>query len=153
MTDIIPKIIGVILAFALLVLAPVTITRMTDDMTAKRIILNEVNAFIDRVTDKGSVTPADIDDLYIAINARGGAFDAHVVRYIRIAVPSGAGNAESVYVAADDTFGVSDVRLWAGDVIQVRVTSVRRTTAQDMLAHLFRLYERDFEFTLAGTVR
>ena len=152
-TDIIPKIIGVILAFVLLVLAPVTITRMTDDMAAKRVILNEVNAFIDCATDKGSVTPSDIDDLYIAINSRGGAFDAQVARYVRIAVPSGMSDAESIYVATDDAFGVSDVRLREGDIIQVRVTSVERTTAQNMLAYLFRLYERDFEVTLAGMVR
>lgn len=153
MTDIIPKIIGVILAFALLVLAPVTITRMTDDMAAKRIILNEVNAFIDRVTDKGSVTPSDMDDLYIAINSRGGAYDAQVVRYVRIAVPSGAGSAESIYIATDDVFDTSSVFLRSGDIVQVRITSIDRTTAQNMLAYLFRLYERDFEFTFAGIVR
>jgi ABC-type amino acid transport system permease subunit len=153
MGDAIPKIIGVLLAFALLVLAPLTISRMTDDMAAKRLILNEVSQFIDRVTDKGSVTKDDMDDLYIALNTHGAAFDAEVVRYVRTAVPSGAGAAESVYIAADDTFGSVTVVLRAGDVVQVRVTELTRTTAQKLLYKLMRVYEKNFDFTLAGVVR
>ena len=40
MTDAISKVIGVLLAFVLLILAPMTISRMKDDMAARRLVLN-----------------------------------------------------------------------------------------------------------------
>ncbi|GHU97365.1 hypothetical protein FACS1894208_12700 [Clostridia bacterium] len=153
MTDIISKIIGVLLAFALLVITPLVIVRMADDMAEKRLILNEVSNFIDRVTDKANVTADDIDDLYLAINSHGGAFDVEVVRYERTAIPDGAGRAKSVYIATDDVFGTNTVNLKGGDAVQVRVFAISKTTAQTLLFRLLRVNEPDFKFTLAGTVR
>ena len=152
MTDMIPKIIGVLLAFALLVIAPLTIRAMTEDMAGQRLILNEASQFIDRVTDKGSVTARDMDDLYFAVNIHGGAFDAVVVRYIRVAVPISAGISDSVYIAKD-VFDSTALTLYPGDVVQVRVHAVTKTNAQGLLRRLMRVYEPDLEFELAGTVR
>jgi hypothetical protein len=153
MTDIISKIIGVLLAFALLVFTPLVIVRMADDMAEKRLILNEVSNFIDRVTDKASVSKDDMDNLYLAINSHGNAFDAEVVRYERTAIPDSPGRAKSVYVATDDVFGDTTIELKSGDVVQVRVFAVSKTTAQILLFRLLRVNEPDFKFTLAGTVR
>ena len=45
LTDAVSKVIGVLLAFVLLILAPMTITRMRDDMATRRLVLNEVTMF------------------------------------------------------------------------------------------------------------
>ena len=157
MTDVISKVIGVLLAFVLLIMAPMTITRMKDDMAARRLILNEVTMFIDRVTDKAIISGADIDDLMIGVNAHGGAFDIQVVRYVRIAVRDSTrgGEVRSIYYATDDVFTVSGsaVNLNIGDAVQVRVTGITRTKGQNLIQGLLRVSERPFEFTLAGTVR
>jgi di/tricarboxylate transporter len=157
MTDAITKAIGILLAFVLLILAPMTIARLRDDMATRRLVLNEVTMFIDKVTDKASVTVADMDDLLIGINAHGGAFDVQVVRYVRIAVRDATrgGEVRSIYYAADDVFTLTngEVRLNLGDAIQVRVGGITKTKGQNLLQGLLRVSEQPFSFTLAGTVR
>jgi len=155
MTDAITKVIGVLLAFVLLILAPMTISRMKDDMAARRLVLNEVTYFIDRVTDKGRVTAADINDLMIGVNAHGGAFDVKVVRYVRIAVRDNTrgGEIRSIYYATDDTFTGGSVNLNVSDAVQVRVEGITKTKGQNLIQGLLRVSERPFSFSLAGTVR
>ena len=157
MTDAVTKVIGVLLAFVLLIFAPMTISRMKDDMAARRLVLNEVTAFIDKVTDKGSVTGTDVDDLMIGVNAHGGAFDVQVIRYVRVAVKDSTrgGEVRSIYYATDDVFTVSggEVVLNVSDAIQVRVEGITKTKGQNLIQGLLRVSERPFSFTLAGTVR
>ena len=63
MMDTLSKIIGIFLAFVLLIAVPLTINTVTDDATAKRLALNEVEAFLDKISDKASVllTPTFTD--------------------------------------------------------------------------------------------
>ena len=51
MSDFINKVITIVLIFVMLVLAPLLISYMTTDMTAERLILNDVTTFIDKVTE------------------------------------------------------------------------------------------------------
>lgn len=158
MADTISKVIGVLLAFALLVIAPLTITRMTEDMAAKRLILNEVTQFIDKVTDKGSVSASDMDDLMIGVNSYGGTFNVMVTRYIPVAVRDNvSGAVKTTYVVSDDNInslsGSGMVYLEPGDAVQVRVEGISLTKGQSFIRAVLRVYERQFEFTLAGIVR
>ena len=157
MADAITKVIGVLLAFVLLVLAPMTISRMSGDMATKRQVLNEVTMFIDKVTDKASISGVDIDDLMLGVNSYGGAFDVQVIRYFRVAVRDSTrgGEVRSIYYATDDVFTSAggEVLLNIGDAVQVRVTAITRTRGQNLLQGLFRVAEPPFNFTLAGTVR
>jgi hypothetical protein len=151
----ISKVIGVILAFAMLVIAPLVITQMTQDMAMKRLVLNEVTSFIDKVTDKSAVSPEDVDDIRLGVNSRGGAFDIKLVRYVRISVPDSSRpeGIKSLYVATEDVFGNATVELKQGDVIQVRVTALTPTQAQKSLQGFLKVIERDFDFTMAGMAR
>jgi hypothetical protein len=157
LSDIVTKVIGVLLAFVLLILAPMTISRMRDDMATRRLVLNEVTMFIDRVTDKAAVSGQDMDDLMIGVNAHGGAFDVQVVRYVRIAVRDNTqgGIVRSIYYATDDvlTSATGEVHFNVGDAIQVRVTGITKTRGQNLIQGLMRVSEQPFSFTLAGTVR
>lgn len=151
----ISKVIGVILAFVLLIVAPLVINQMAQDMAMKRLVLNEVTSFIDKVTDKSAVSPEDVDDVRIGVNSRGGAFDVALVRYVRISVPDASRpeGIKSLYVATEDVFGGSTVELRQGDVIQVRVTALAPTQAQKSLQGFLRVIDRDFDFTMAGMAR
>lgn len=158
MTDTISKVIGIILAFALLVIVPMTISRMTEDMAAKRLALNEVEAFIDKVTDKASISAYDMDDLLIGVNSHGSAFDVTVTRYVLIAVrDSASGTVKTIYVAADDDInslsGGGIVYLEQGDAVQVRVEGIGITKGQSLIRAFLSVSEEPFKFSLSGTVR
>lgn len=156
MSDIISKVIGVLLAFVLLILAPMTISRAADDAAMKRLVLNEVTNFIDKVTDKGDITAADYNDLVLGINAHGGSFDVSVIRYVRMTVKdniNAANGVKTIYSAADEKVGSGTVSLDIGDSVQVRVEQIGKTKGQSLLQSLLKVFEEPFGFTLAGTVR
>ena len=81
MSDFINKVITVILIFVMLVLAPLLISYMSTDMLTERLVLNDVSQFIDKVTDKFLITEHDINDLYLAVNSHGQAYDITIERY------------------------------------------------------------------------
>ena len=82
MSDFINKVITIALIFILLVMAPLLISYKTDEMMAKRQILNDVANFIDMVKDTGSLSQDNLDKLYIDCNSYGIAVDVKVKRLI-----------------------------------------------------------------------
>lgn len=164
MVDFPNKVITVILLFLMLVVAPITWSYVRADMVAERLILNEVVAFIDKVTDKGTVTQQDLDELYIAINASGGTYDVRVNRYIRIATkdlnaddPNKA--VRTIYVNADisETDPVTGesvpVEMNSGDMVKVSVKEIGSSPTKNLLWNLLKLDKTNTDFSLAGTVR
>ncbi len=148
MSDFINKVVTIILIFIMLVLAPLLISYMTTDMRAQRLVLNDVTNFIDRVTDKGSITNEDIDQLYLDINSHGLVLDATVKRLVRAASMDPDGTVKTVYFAVDDLSVMNP-----GDVIQVNISEIGVSTSRRLTYNLLRVDNGQFKFTLAGTVR
>lgn len=121
---------------------------MTTDMISQREALNEVTQFIDKVTDKAIITQADLDELYISLNATGGTYDVTVKRSIRLATQNDDGTTKVIYMA-DDTVDTLNI----GDVVKVHVEEVGVTPAKRLLWLLLKIDRGKFEFSLAGTVR
>ena len=85
MADFINKIISLVLIFILLVLAPILNQYLASEATTERLVLNDVEQFIDKVTDKKVITAADVDELYMDVNSNGGFYNVSVDKYIRVA--------------------------------------------------------------------
>ncbi|GKU77575.1 hypothetical protein [Paenibacillus sp. L3-i20] len=147
MADIINKILGVLIAFAILVGGPLVITSMNKDLTMNRSVLNEMTNFIDRVTDNGRLSSQELSAFYTSISSHGVAMDATVYRYMKVVVPDGAGT-RTTYMLVDDN------TIWnQGDIIKVRVQAVDYSGAQRIQNRLLRLTPPKFDQTLAGMVR
>src|SRR5690606_36551025 len=114
MTDIINKIIGVLLAFTLLVGAPLIITSMSKDLTMSRSVLNEMTNLINKVTDNGRLSSQDLSDFYLGISSHGMTMDATIRRYMKVVNPDGNGGTYTTYMISDD------LSTWnSGDIIKV----------------------------------
>ena len=148
MLDFINKVITITLVFLLMVIAPITISYMTTDMISQREVLNEITQFIDKVTDKSTITQTDLDDLYIGLNATGGTYNATVKRYIRLATQNDDGSTKVIYMA-DDTVDALNI----GDVVKVEVEEVGVSSAKRLLRMLVGVDSGAFNTSLAGTVR
>jgi uncharacterized protein (UPF0335 family) len=150
MSDFVNKVVTIILIFVLLVLAPLLISYMSTDMVTERLVLNEVTQFIDRVTDKGEITDADINDIYLGVNSHGGTYDVKVERYIRVATedPKNNGRVKTVYYNTDH---IGDLNV--GDVVKVHVKEIGVSNSKRLMWQLLRIDKGSFEFSLAGTVR
>ena len=148
MSDIFSKILGIVLAFILLAFAPLTINALANDLTMKRASINEVTNFINKVTDSGRITDADLADFYLGCASHGVAADVKINRYVKIINPDGAGGTYTSYVLSTDIYNWN-----RGDVIQVTFKAVDWSGAQRILWQLLKMSQPKFEFTLAGKVR
>lgn len=148
MTDLINKILGVLLAFVLLIGAPFVINAMSKDLTMNRSVLNEMTNFIDKITDKGTLTDQDKADFYLGISSYGASMDATIKRYMKVVNPDGNGGTYASYVYSDDLL------TWnPGDIIQVTVRAIDYTGAQRLQNRLLRMTPAKFNQTLAGMIR
>lgn len=148
MTDIFNKILGVLLAFVLLVGAPMVINTMSKELTIKRGVLNEMTNFIDKVTDNGRLTETDLADFHLGISAYGIAMDATISRYAKVVNPDGNDGTYTSYIYQ------KDITQWnTGDIIQVKVQAIDYSAAQRLQNRILRLAPAKFDQTLAGMVR
>ena len=149
MSDFINKVITIALIFILLVMAPLLISYKTDEMIAKRQILNDVANFIDMVKDTGSLSQDNLDKLYIECNSYGIAVDVKVKRLIRTEIAKD-GESKTVYYSVDKVEELESMN--KGDIIKVTVEEIGISTARRLAYNILKLDEGKFEFSLAGTV-
>lgn len=148
MTDIFNKLLGVLLAFALLVGAPLAINTMSKELTMNRSVMNEMTNLINRVADSGRLTDEDLTDFYLGISSYGMTMDATIKRYAKVVNPDGAGGTYVSYVLNDDNTSWNK-----GDIIQVNVNAIDFTAAQHIRHRLLHMNPPKFEQTLAAMVR
>ena len=170
MTDFINKIITLVLIFVMLVLAPLLISYMSTDMITERLVLIDVSQFIDKVTNKATVSEHDLNSLYLAVNSHGQAYDVTVYKYQVLEEPKPTvgevSTTKLIYVNMDelellargevkdkDGQPTDFVELNPRDVIKVHVEEVSMSSGKRLFWNLLRVDKGLFEFSLAGTVR
>lgn len=148
MNDFFTKLIGLFLAFFLLVIAPITNNALAQDLTMKRAILNEMTNFVDKVTDSGQISDAMLSDFYLGCASHGAVVDVSVQRYIKIVNPDGSGGTYITYVLSDE------IAKWnKSDIVKVKVEAIGYTGAQRLMWYFLKLVTPKLEFELAGMVR
>lgn len=151
MSDFINKIITVILAFTMLVVAPLLISYKSDNMLARRSIMNDVEVFIDKVQDNINLTEDDLNNLYINCNSHGLTVDVTVRRLIAAAIYDDSSDvAQTNYFAVDDMESLTNMN--AGDIVQVTVKEVTMSTSRKATYAILGIDEGSLEFTMAGVV-
>ena len=151
MSDFINKVVTIILVFVMLVIAPMLISYKTEDMLAKRQILNDVEMIIDKVQDTANITQDDINKLYIDCNSHGLTVDVQVKRMVATSVyDTNEGVAKTNYFAVDERALLETIN--AGDIIQVNIKEITISTSRRATYRLIGLDEGPLEFSLAGVV-
>lgn len=150
MTDIFGRVFGVILAFILLFIAPFTMVTLSQEMVARRTILNEMQSFIDETIDSRQVTDQQLEDFYLGISGLGPIVDVEISRYVRTVDPDPVEEGEIyvTYVYSEDNRTYNQ-----GDKVSVRVHSIGYTGTQKFLRAITGLFLPQIDYTLAGRVR
>ena len=152
MTDFINKIISVILIFVMLVLAPIMISYKTEEMIAKREILNDVNTFIDRICDAATIKSTDINELYLQCNSHGMVVDVNVERLVyAMTLDENTGEYEYDYVV-DKSFNNGITNLNPSDMIKVSVREITYSSTRRITYILLGIDDGFFQFSLCGMV-
>ena len=132
-------------------MAPLLISYKTDEMLARREILNNVEMFIDKVQDTSAISEDDLNKLYLDCNSHGITVNVLVKRMIATAVyDNDLGIAQTNYSAVTDTESLASIN--AGDIIQVTIEEVTVSSARRATYKLLGLDEGPLEFSLAGVV-
>lgn len=167
MSDYINKIITLILIFVMLVIGPLTFSYLSDEMTSQRMILNEVTEFLDKITDQGSVSSADLDDFYLAINSHGLVLDAKVENYRVVAEPGVEGDKRNSYyfmvddfkelgtdIDGDGTIGDSErVRsLLKKDIIKVHIEEMAVSPGRRLMYYVLRVDTGKYALSMSAAV-
>ena len=153
MSDIFSKLIAVVLAFILCIVAPVTVNLMTDDMSSRRLIFNEMTTFIDEVIDVGQITEAQLKDFYYGISSYGPACSVQIYRYIRTVQVDEHNNTYTVYLPQDITTTTLPIKFNQGDLIKVHVSATHYTGAQQVGQFILGQSFKPIDYSLSGRVR
>ena len=139
------------MVFVMLVLAPLLISYKSDNMLARREILNDVEVFIDKVQDTSSITVDDLNNLYMTCNSHGLTVDVDVKRLIATAVYDNDNEiAQTNYFAVDDTESLANIN--AGDVVKVTIEEVSISSSRRATYAILGIDEGSLKFSLAGVV-
>lgn len=149
MSDFINKIVSITLTFIMLVAAPLLISYKTDEMLAKRLILNDVSQFIDAVQDTATITEDGLNKLYTDCNSHGLAVNVTVKRLIRTNINKD-GKIETVYYAEDDIEKLKSLN--PRDIVKVTVEEIGISDARRFTYSILKIDEGKFQFSLAGAV-
>lgn len=148
MVNLLSRVIGVFLSFAMCIVGPALILGCTNDLTMNRAVQNEMRNFVDKVTDTGSITDKELADFYLACSGYGVAMDVNVERLAKIVSPDGKGG-----TLTSQTLTPNNKTYNKGDIIRVHVKAIDYTGIQKFTWSLTHFYVVKFDSTLAGRVR
>ena len=160
MSDILGKIIGIVLSFLLCVLAPLTLIVLSEDTSARRNIYSEMTRFVDTVTDTGEITEAQLKDFYYGVSSYGPQCSVTITRYIRVVNPgvtadgSSSSNAMVSYIPkALSSTGLTTQQFEQGDLIKVHVEATGYTGMQQFARATIGAALRPISFSVTAKVR
>lgn len=149
MYGVVNKIIGIVIAFVLLLIMLANVM-VADQLQARRSITSEVTNFIDEVTDTGTLTEKNLQDLYLACNGYGPICVVNVYRYVRQVNPTPGHPGETYTTYALST----DIYHWnQGDLCKVVVDEAGYTGMSYFLYTTIGLVMQPVDFQLTGRVR
>lgn len=150
MTDVFGKILGVVVAFVLLFIAPFMWVTLSNESAARRVIMNEMQGFLDETMDSRQVTDTQLEDFYLGISGLGPICDVDISRYVRTVDPDPK-KPGSVYVTF--VYSEDNKKYNQGDKIKLRVHAISYTGAERMLRSTVGVWMPNIDYTFAVRVR
>ena len=141
------RVISIILAFLMLIAAPLINTYGVQDMENRIELLNDVSDFLDKQTDKHAITEYDLNQFYLDAESHGMTVDVEVSRYTQTTTTLQDGTIKTLYIVADDISSLN-----THDILQVKVTEVSTTPYKKLLNIFLKIYDEPYEVELAKMV-
>lgn len=161
--SIVSKIIGIVLAFVLLVFTPLICVTLPQTIRTERVTWNALTDYTDTVTDKGVITKSDYETFVAKLGSTMIDYKVSIVWRSKAVLPT----TDSTGIVTGYTYryvtkgvwgsehgGVIDSQFLAkGDQIQIILEPLTRSTANQILSGVFNLNTANREYSYAGQVR
>lgn len=150
MTDIIGKMLAILIAFGLLVIFPFAAITINQDMKVRMVVENEMQRAIDEIIDSRQYSASQAEDLNLSLAGLGPIFDVEVKRYIRTIDPDPdhEGKTYVSYILSED-----NTTFDRGDKVVVHVKALGYTGQQRVLYLLVHFMLPTIDTQIAGRVR
>ena len=132
----------------MLIIAPLINVYGTHESEDKMALLNDVSLFLDKVTDKGSITEYDLNEFYMQVESHGMVLNVEVKRLVKTTVMLPDNTISTTYISADDIS-----KLNPRDIIQVKLKEISSTPYKKLISTVLRLNTQKYELCLAKMVR
>ncbi|MDF2905357.1 MAG: hypothetical protein K0R34_678 [Herbinix sp.] len=148
MSGFLTRVISIILVFLMLIMAPLLYYYSVSEMENRRLLLNEVAQFLDKVTDKGEITEDDITEFNLQVSSHGMVIKVILKRLVRTSVVAPDGNIRTSYIAVDDIHILNQ-----RDVVQVKLEEISVSAYRKLLYAFLRVDEGAYSLEMAEAVR
>ena len=142
------RIVGLILAFVMLIICPLINAYGVQEMEDRVELLNDVSEFLDKQTDKGGITDEDMDQFYVNVQSHGMILNVKVDRLVKTATTAGDRTIHTTYIAADD-----NTVLNKHDILRVKLTEQSSTPYKRLLAVFLRIDDDPYKLEMAKMVK
>lgn len=150
MHDIPGKIIGLIIAFVLLVVAPFTIAVTSSEMLDRRSAFMTMCQFVDGVIDSRTITTQELKEFNAELQSYGMTMDYTIQREIRTVNPDPLNSGEYVttYTPASDIHHYNQ-----GDHVILHVKSLGYSSSASLAHSILGMFIKPFDETITARVR
>ena len=142
------RIVSLLLIFLMLIIAPLIYAYSITEMEGRRLILNDVTQFLDKVTDKGTITEDDLTEFTLLINSHGIVIQPVVKRLVRASIVTPSGEIRTIHIPVDDLTSLNQ-----RDTVQVKLKEVSSSIYRRILKAILRVDESEFTLEMAAVVR
>lgn len=150
MHDIPGKMLGVFLAFVLIVVAPFVITVTTTEMLDRRAAYMTMCEFVDGVIDSREITDSELKEFNSKIQSYGMTMDYTITREMRSVDPDPINPGEYVrtYIPTE-----KNMKYNQGDHIILRVHALGYSSSSSLAHSLVGMFVEDFDETIVARIR
>lgn len=151
MHDIPGKVIGLFIAFFLIVVAPFVVTVTTTEMINRRAAYTTMCDFVDGVVDSRTITDAELKEFNAKIQTYGMTMDYTISREMRSVDPDpliGSGAYVRTYIPNDNWKVYNQ-----GDHIALRVRAIGYSSGTGLAHSLVGMFIDDFDETIVARIR
>ena len=149
------RLLAICLGFLLLVFAPFSLSVLSDNISARYAIMNDVTNFTDEVADTRRITKDMLSNFYLDVASHGIMLDVTVERYVRV-VESDAtsgGKLVTTYMAQPVEITDADFIFNSGDKVVVHVEPIGYSAPQRIVMSTIGQILPDFNYTFPVRVR
>lgn len=151
--NIIPQLLLTALVIAGFLFMPIYYSSLIDMAKSQEILLNEVQLFIDKVSDTNIITQADLEDFTLAMSGTSIPIKFEIFREARQVNPDPASTTiprktYTTWVPTDEVYEYDD-----GDIIIIDVDQVGKNFYQSFSLRALGMYTPEVSFRLSRMVR
>lgn len=179
MSDIINKILSLLVIFIICIICPLSYTYMSSEKQAEREVLNKAKYTLDKFVEKEVLTDTDLDTMYMELNEYGLTVDSKIIKYTLtnsgeyVIGDEATAYDEMIYETNGKTSGTYLSRynckdydslkrvasdkykyiLESEDIVKIDVKGVVKTRGSRFIEKVTGVHSKNINFSLASIVR